>query len=209
MTRLRMRFWTLGRAAPAGATPAFDAPGPAAPTPAIVRLAREVLASADHRGLPFAVVDKQAATLAVFRGNGQLAGATPVLLGQAVGDRAVPGVGDRAQTGQLRPGDRTTTAGRFGSVPGHNLTGEDVVWIDYDSALAIHRLRPGASQRDRALRMASADPQARRVSAGCVVVPVAFYADVVAPVLGGGRGVVYVMPEDGGSLDLLQAASGL
>jgi hypothetical protein len=157
-----------------------------------------VLASADHGGLPFAVVDKKAATLTIFRGDGQLIGATPVLLGQTAGDEAQPGVGARTQSGQLRIGDRVTTAGRFVSQPGHNRDGEAIVWIDYDSALAIHRLRPGPSQHDRALRLASADPQSRRVSAGCVVVPVAFYDKVVAPVLGRGRAVIYVMTEAGG-----------
>jgi hypothetical protein len=132
----------------------------------------------------------------VFRGNGQLVGTTPVLLGRTAGDKAVAGVGERAQAGQLRIADQVTTAGRFGSQPGHNLAGEDVVWIDYESALAIHRLRPGASQHERALRLASPNPQSRRMSAGCVVVPVAFYEAVVAPVLGRGRGVVYVMAED-------------
>lgn len=198
-----MRFWTLGLkaaflvailggpVAPASARFAADTPPPAA-----MRLARQVLASADHGGLPFAVVDKKAAMLMIFRGDGQLVGTTPVLLGQTAGDRAMPGVGARTQSGQLRMADRVTTAGRFGSEPGHNRAGEAVVWIDYESALAIHRLRPGLSQHDRALRLASADPQARRVSAGCVVVPVAFYDAVVAPVLGRSRGVVYVMAED-------------
>ena len=169
--------------------------GCSTPPAAAAGLAQRVLASADHGGLPFAVVDKKAATLTVFRGDGQFVGATPVLLGQTAGDQAVPGVGRRAQRGLLRSGDRITTAGRFASEPGHNREGEAIVWIDYDSALAIHRLRTDPSQHDRALRLASADPAARRVSAGCVVVPAAFYDAVVAPVLGRGRGVIYVMAE--------------
>ncbi len=181
-----------GQAAPTSATSA-----PQAPAPAAVRLAREVLTSADHGGLPFAVVDKQAATLTIFRADGQLVGTTPVLLGRAAGDQAMPGVGARTQSGQLRLRDQVTTAGRFDSQPGHNLAGEAVVWIDYDTALAIHRLRPGASHQDRALRLATPDPRQRRVSAGCVVVPVAFYEAVVAPLLGRSRGVIYVMAEDG------------
>lgn len=164
-------------------------------------LARQVIASADHGGLPFAVVDKKAAVLTVFLANGQLVGSTPVLLGADHGDRAVPGVGERTQSGQLRKGDRVTTAGRFISRPGRNLGGESVVWIDYDSALAIHRLRPGRWQQHRETRLASADPKARRVSAGCVVVPVAFYEAVVLPVLGRSRAVVYVMPEADGATD--------
>jgi uncharacterized protein GlcG (DUF336 family) len=210
-----MRFWVLGlraalfvailagRAGPTSATSV-----PYAPMPAAVRLAQEVLASADHGGLPFAVVDKKAATLTIFRGDGQLVATTPVLLGRATGDQATPGVGSRTQSRQLRLRDQVTTAGRFDSQPGHNLAGEAVVWIDYDSALAIHRLRPGASHQDRALRLAMADPRGRRVSAGCVVVPVAFYEAVVAQVLGRSRGVIYVMAEEGKPLAMPHMASG-
>jgi hypothetical protein len=158
-------------------------------------LAQRILASADHRGLPFAIVDKKTATLTVYLADGRLIGATPVLLGQTPGDRSVPGVGERAQSGQLRADDRTTPAGRFASEPGHNLAGEAIVWIDYPSALAIHRVRPGRSQERRVQGLASPDARDRRLSAGCVVVPEAFFDAVVRPVLGRGPGVVYVMPE--------------
>jgi hypothetical protein len=46
--------------------------------------------------------------------------------------------------------------------------------------------------------MASADPRDKRISAGCVVVPVAFFDSVVSPVLGRGEAVVYVLPEVSG-----------
>jgi hypothetical protein len=199
-----MRYWTTGLKAACCAAilaghagPGLAAPAPDLPASAAWRLAREVTASSDHGGLPFAVVDKQAATLTVFRGDGREVGTTPALLGRDLGDRAAPGVGARAQNHTLRAGDQVTTAGRFASQPGHNLAGEAVVWIDHGSALAIHRLRPGPLQRDRALRLAMAQPRARRVSAGCVVVPAAFYDSVVAPLLGRSRGVVYVMAEGG------------
>lgn len=160
-------------------------------------LARRVLAQGDHDGRPFAIVDKQAAMLMIYRGDGRLLGATAALLGLNPGDQAVPGVGARNQQGRLRNGDRTTTAGRFVSEPGRNRSGESVVWIDYPSALAIHRLRPGPSHERRAQRLASPNVQERRISAGCVVVPVAFFETVVEPALGHKRGVVYVMAEDG------------
>ena len=159
-------------------------------------LAQRILASADHRGLPFAIVDKKAATLSIYLGDGRLVGSTPALLGQTPGDRSVPGVGERAQNGQLRIDDRTTPAGRFMSEPGHNLAGEAIVWIDYPSALAIHRVRPGPAQERRVQGLASPDARDRRLSAGCVVVPEAFFDAVVRPVLGRGPGVVYVMPEE-------------
>lgn len=164
-------------------------PGPAA------ALARQVMASGDNAGLPFAIVDKQAAMVLVFRQDGRLVDKSTVLLGATLGDHATEGVGYRTQTGQLRPEDRTTPAGRFPSAPGRNLAGEAVVWIDYDKGLAIHRLRPAPLWQRRPERMASPDPLLKRISAGCVVVPENFYDQVVHPMLGQGRGVVYVLPE--------------
>lgn len=168
---------------------------PALPS-AVKDLASHIAHLADNGGLPFAVVDKQAAMLMVYRRNGGLAGVTTVLLGLTPGDRSSPGVGARAQDGRLTIADRTTPAGRFESEPGHNLSGEHVVWIDYGEALAIHRLRPAPTGEERIKRMASARPRDKRISAGCVVVPESFYEGVVRPVLGTGPAVVYVMPEN-------------
>src|SRR4051794_7340558 len=139
-----------------------------------------VLRRRDHGGLPFAVVDKRDARLMVFSPRGRLVGATPALLGASRGDHAVPGVGDLPPA-QIPPDARTTPAGRFVSEPGRNLDGEDVVWFDYDAGLAIHRLRANAALGARLQRLGSGDPAAHRVSAGCVVVPVAFYESVVQP----------------------------
>lgn len=152
-----------------------------------------VLDSADHGALPFAIVDKKNARLFVFHGDGRLIGASPALLGLAPGDHSVPGAGQRVS--QLAPDERTTPAGRFRSEPGHNLDGDDIVWVDYDAAIAIHRVRPGAAQERREQRLASPTAADNRVSLGCIVVPVAFYDTVVKPVLGRQRGVVYVLPE--------------
>ena len=165
------------------------------PSTEAARLVDWVMETRDARGKPFAIVDKRAARLYVFHADGRLAGHTPALLGSAPGDRTVPGTGQRTQNGTLRPEDRTTPAGRFESEPGVNAKGEHVVWVDYESAFAIHRLRPGFSYRARASRLASAQAEGKRVSWGCVVVPVPFYTQVVERVLGRGEAVVYVMPE--------------
>jgi hypothetical protein len=159
------------------------------------QLARWVLRSDDHRGMPFAIVDKAEARIHVFDANGRLQGSSAALIGQAPGDDIAPGVGERAQVGRVPFDERTTPSGRFVTQPGRNLTGEHVVWVDYESAFAIHRLRPGPGLRDREARMASADPARRRASLGCVVVPVVFYESVIKGVLGRGHAVVYVMPE--------------
>jgi hypothetical protein len=162
----------------------------------VLALAQAVVTAADQRDMPFAIVDKRAAVMMVFRKDGTRAGQTPVLLGMIPGDRSAPGVGDRAQQGRLRQDDRTTPAGRFESEPGHNLAGEQIVWVDYGSALAIHRLRPGASHERRTRGIASKRPLDRRLSDGCIVVPEAFYRAIVQAELGHGRALVYVMPEE-------------
>jgi hypothetical protein len=159
------------------------------------QLARWVLHMDDHRGMPFAIVDKAQARIHVFDAHGRLQGTSAILIGQAPGDDIAPGVGERAQVGRVPFDERTTPAGRFITQPGRNLTGEHVVWVDYESAFAIHRLRPGPGLRDREARMASPDPAQHRASLGCVVVPVAFYDGVIREVLGRSQAVVYVMPE--------------
>lgn len=185
--------WALACAA--SAAPAAGEPPAAAEAGEV---AQWVIGSGDARGQPFVVVDKKSARLYAFQPDGQLVAATDVLLGSAPGDHSVPGVGERAQTGTLAPQDRTTPAGRFQAHAGRNLDGERVVWFDYDAALAIHRLRPGRSHAVRSARLASSAPQDRRLSAGCVVVPVSFFLDVIEPLLGQRTGgVVYVLPEDG------------
>lgn len=148
----------------------------------------------DARGRPFAIVDKKQARLYVFAADGRLLGATSALLGAAVGDDSVPGIGARPLDA-IAPHERTTPAGRFDSEPGRNLSGEAIVWVDYHAALAIHRLRPAPLAQRRDERMASLAPADKRISLGCIVVSEAFYDSVVAPSLGSRPGVVYVLPE--------------
>lgn len=167
--------------------------------PALTADARHVrdwaLDSGDTQHQPFAVVDKKAARLYAFDADGRLLGATRVLLGQGLGDHSVPGVADVADLNRIPLADRTTPAGRFASQPGHNLSGEAIVWFDYQAALAIHRVRPGASQAQRMARLGTPGADDKRASLGCVVVPPSFYDAVIAPSLGRQRGVVYVLPE--------------
>ncbi len=114
-----------------------------------------VLAGADNRDLPFAVVDKRDARIYVFDAGGRLVGASAVLLGITPGDFSV-GI-DRAPA-SLSLAERTTPAGRFEARPGRNDKGEDIVWIDYAASLAIHRLRPAPVQERRPARLASPTP---------------------------------------------------
>lgn len=186
--------------------PAAAQEGVHATPPALVALATEgasvdarytarwILETSDNRGLPFVIVDKKDARMYVFEGNGHLRGATAALLGLAPGDHAVPGIGQR-KVSDILPFERTTPAGRFLSRPGRNLQGEDIIWVQYNEGLAIHRVRPDSSQEQRLQRLASSTPGDNRISLGCVVVPVAFYEDVVAPLMGKSYSMVYVLPE--------------
>lgn len=153
-----------------------------------------VKATRDNEGLPYAVVDKKAARLHVFDARGALVGSSAVLLGVAIGDDTAPGVGAKPVK-DLLPHELTTPAGRFVSEPGRNLDGEAVVWVDYDSGFALHRVRPGASEAGRRRKLATPTADDNRASLGCVVVPVAFYESVVQATFGQRRGVVYVLPE--------------
>jgi hypothetical protein len=150
--------------------------------------------SGDNGALPFAVLDKRDARVYVFDRHARLIAASPVLLGAAAGDDSVAGIGQRP-IALVRPQERTTPAGRFVSTPGRNASGEDVVWVDYQNAVSMHRVRPVDPTERRLERLASPDPAQRRISYGCINVPVAFFDSVVQPVLASGRAVVYVLPE--------------
>jgi hypothetical protein len=207
---LAMACLCLGAGMPVNAAPAAavqaDFAGEAVSDD--VRYAVEyILQRRDHQGLPFAIVDKRDAKLYLFDPRGRLVAASPALLGLARGDHSVPGVGDLPPA-RIPVSDRTTPAGRFVTEPGRNLEGEHVVWMDYDAGLAIHRVRPGLAQQARLQRLASGEPEAQRVSAGCVVVPVAFYEEHVQRHFGRGAGVVYVLPETRSVEEMFAAASG-
>lgn len=158
------------------------------------QVAAWIRATADNQGHPFALIDKKAATLHVFDGAGKLLGSSPVLLGLAVGDYSAPGIGKRKMA-DIRPDERTTPAGRFVSEPGVNLQGEDIVWIDYEAAVSMHRVRTSNKAERRLERLATPTAADNRISYGCVNVPTAFYDALVKPVFGVRQAVVYVLPE--------------
>ncbi len=148
----------------------------------------------DNRRLPFVILDKRDAMVFVFDAHGRIIDASPVLLGAAVGDDSVAGIGERPIE-HVQPEERTTPAGRFVSQPGKNAAGEEVVWVDYAAAVSMHRVRLVDPKERRLERLASPDPAQRRISYGCINVPAAFFDSVIWPVIGAARGVVYVLPE--------------
>ena len=153
-----------------------------------------IRATRNNEGRAFAIIDKRAAQLQVFDGAGTLRGSSPVLLGLAVGDDSVPGIGERKMA-DIKPAERTTPAGRFVTEPGFNLQREDIVWIDYESAISMHRVRTGNKADRRLDRLATPSPADNRISYGCVNVPAAFYDALIKPFFGATKAVVYVLPE--------------
>jgi hypothetical protein len=157
-------------------------------------LAQWVAQTDDARGAPFVVIDKRRARLHVFDAQATLAASTPILLGGARGDDTVPGIGDRPLA-DVRPDERTTPAGRFIGERGHNARGEDVVWVDYDAGVSMHRVLTTNPKERRLERLATPTADDNRISYGCINVPVAFYETRLAPLFDGRDAPIYVLPE--------------
>jgi len=152
-----------------------------------------IVKSGDNLGLPFVVIDKKAAKVFVFGVNDEILGAAPALLGLGHGDDSVPGIGHRRLATITRV-ERTTAAGRYEASLGNDFE-QDVLWIDYDAGLSLHRVIVGRPADHRHARLASPTPLDNRISYGCINVPVHFYDTVVAPAFKGTVGIVYILPE--------------
>lgn len=153
-----------------------------------------VVDSGDNRGKPFVIIDKVDAKVFVFYADGRLRGAAPALLGMGRGDDSIPGIGERKMS-TLRPEERTTPAGRFVASLGRDYNGKDILWVDYDLAVSLHRVVTSKPAERRLERLATPTPLDNRISYGCINVPAKFYDSVVSPTFSGTRGIVYVLPE--------------
>ena len=160
----------------------------------VAGLASWVVDSADNQGMPFMIVDKVNAQVLVFDAEGALKGAASALLGLAIGDDSTPGIGER-KLSTILPHERTTPAGRFVASLDRDLHGIEILWIDYATALSLHRIVKGVPREQRAQRLASAAPADKRISFGCINVPISFYDKVVSPAFTGTNGIVYILPE--------------
>lgn len=160
----------------------------------VIELAGWVVASKDSQGYPFAIIDKAAAQILVFGGDGRLRGAAPGLFGSAVGDHTAPGVAGLALR-EIPGRDRTTPAGRFVGGYGPSIDAGRVLWVDYESAVSIHPTATGVPAEKRAERLASPTPDDNRVTHGCINVEPGFYEQIIRPTFERG-GVFYVMPDE-------------
>lgn len=164
------------------------------PTQAVRHVANWSVYSGDHQKMAFVIVDKKDARVWVFNPEGRVVSVTPALMGAAIGDDSVAGIGDKPLS-QVRPEEKTTPAGRFIAEPGNSLSGEDVVWVSYDLAVSMHRVRPTVKSEHRLERLASPTSADNRISFGCINLPPAFYEGVLSPTVNKYGAVVYVLPE--------------
>ena len=153
-----------------------------------------VVDSGDNKNMPFVILDKREAKVFVFHRHGGLRGAAPVLLGITVGDDSFPGVGNKPLS-QVKPEEKTTPAGRFVAASDKNINGADIVWIDYEGAVSFHAVVKGKPEERRAERLASPSPSERRISFGCVNVPVNFFKTALHASFKKSDGIVYVLPD--------------
>jgi hypothetical protein len=158
------------------------------------KIADWIVQTDDSHGQPFVIVDKKNTKVFVFDKRGRLLGAAPVLIGLARGDESAPGIGER-KLSQIDPRDRTTPAGRFVASLGYGLGPRTILWVDYDAALALHRVLAASAKERRLERLAAASPSDRRITFGCINVPARFYDRFIEPVFAHTSGVVYILPE--------------
>jgi hypothetical protein len=158
----------------------------------MIELAGWVVATKDSQGYPFAVIDKAAAQILVFGGDGRLRGAAPGLFGSSIGDHTagIAGLALREIPGR----DRTTPAGRFVGGFGPSIDAGRVLWVDYDSAVSIHPTATGVPAERRVERLASPSPDDNRVTHGCINVSPEFYERIIRPTFERG-GVFYILPD--------------
>lgn len=157
------------------------------------RFAAAVVESGDAHGRAFAIVDKPGAIIRVFDDAGRLLAHSPVLVGSTAGDASPPDIGHRPLT-RVLPHEKVTAAGRYDTESGRNAAGEDIVWLDYEAALSMHRVRDVPGER-RPARLRSPATEDNRISFGCINVPATFYERAIDPLFARASGVVYVLPE--------------
>ena len=170
-------------------------PAPVLPrSEAASRMIAWVAAARDNAGLPYAIIDKQTASLFLFSANGEPLGETPVLLGIGVGDDSSPGVGAK-RLEEIGPAERTTPAGRFVAKFGRAFGNQRVLWVDYANSVALHAVITTHKSEQRVARLLSPTPDDNRISFGCINVGTRFYAKTLRPLFQRKGGIVYTLPD--------------
>jgi hypothetical protein len=148
-------------------------------SPDVRQVAQWAVATQDHAGLPFVVIDKARARIFAFDPQGRLRGNAPVLLGAARGDEdAAP----------------ATPAGRFVADTLASARSGAIIWVNADTQVALYVL-PSPQAPGRGLqRLASAHVNDRRISEGSLHVAADFYRECLEA-LQSQPSIAYVLPE--------------
>ena len=176
---------------PSHAVPRLAKFGAEHPSPDARHMADWVASSGDNKQMSFVIVDKKDAKVYLFDPQARLKAAVPALMGSAIGDDTAPGVGDKPLA-QVLPEEKTTPAGRFIARVGNSTRGEDVVWVDYEAAVSMHRV---LKVPERLKSLASPTKDDNRMSFGCINLPPEFYENALRPAVDHGGAVIYVLPE--------------
>jgi hypothetical protein len=160
----------------------------------VKQLLSRILTTQNNENLPFVILDKTHARVFVFNSIGLSQGTAPALIGFAVGDDGVAGIGDRPLA-SIRREEKTTPAGRYVSSLDHNLAGNQILWVDYESAISLHSLVTGDPKEQRTKRLESQSIDDNRISFGCINVSATFFQNVVMPTFKDTLGIVYILPD--------------
>lgn len=160
-----------------------------------------IVRTGDNLDLPFLLIDKVEAHVFAFDSTGNLQDSSAALLGLGRGDVSAEGIG-RRRLADISPGERTTPAGRFVASLGNDLGEADVLWVDYDNAISLHRVITGSAKDRRLQRLKSRTALDNRISYGCINVPVEFFERTVLKLFNRTNGIVYILPENSSASDL-------
>lgn len=155
----------------------------------VTRLAQWVVASRDHAGRPFLIVDKLQARLFAFDAHGRLLAGTAVLLGAARSDDAEPAA---------------TPAGRFVTDLGPAAPEARLAWVNGQARLQLHGTPSVLTPGRAAWRLASASAEDKRISDGSLHVPPEFFRDHLH-MLRNRLSIAYVLPETAQALRVVHA----
>ena len=95
---------------------------------------------------------------------------------------------------EISPQERTTPAGRFVASLGRDFQ-HDVLWIDYDAGISLHRVVTGDPGDNRLQRLSTESAKDKRISYGCINVPAHFYDQLILPTVIDSDMVAYILPD--------------
>jgi hypothetical protein len=144
------------------------------------RLVSWAIATGDHAGMPFIVIDRAHGRLFAFTPTGRLLGSTPVLTDGS------PGAGTTV---------RTRTASRLVADTWHSRGRDRIVWVNSVSALSVDAMAPAAAPRQGTMGMgwATREVASKRSRDETLHVAEAFYRQYLRP-LGKRPSIAYVLP---------------